>query len=600
MHSNFRTLITSILVAVLLTSCSAEEVLVPLATELASQNATEAARTPAAETGATKTPKKRATRTPAAKVDATKTPKRRATRTPTAQPDAAVDAAEIEVDSGFRPDPNGFSFPNYGNEDGITNLTPADVHRMFGDSACTRFKNGECVLTPAGKKWMRESNKVMDGGHCEGFAVLSSLMYVGKISPQTFGADMPDQLELEDNMDLQREIAYWFTTQYTSKGTERFDMTPVQIINELAAQFKREAAGSKKFESYVIGIYKPGYEEGHAVTPYAVNELDGDKVEILIYDNNYPLEQRAILVDRKKNTWQYQASTNPKEQESLYKGTARSKTLTIAPLSARLKPQECPFCDGEESGRGVGKLGAPVTEYNEIWLDGEVGLLLTDAQGRRLGLIGEEMINEIPDAQFMPVRSGLWSDSHAPVYRIPRGVAFTATLDSGKLTTDELASLTMIGPGYTLAVDGIELTPGQVDVIAFAADGRAISYKTATDLTPFITVGIETDAADYEFEVIAEGDEDGQDLTLRIDPSAAFLAISKRGNDQTSTYDLAMTRYGDEDDEEFEATGIELVADATDYIRYGEWVGAGKPLRVEFDIDNDGTMDESVDVNDAK
>jgi hypothetical protein len=134
------------------------------------------------------------------------------------------------------------------------------------------------VLTPAGKKWMRENNKVMDGGHCEGFAVLSSLMYVGKVSPQTFGADMPDQLELEDNMDLQREIAYWFTTQYTSKGTERFDMTPVQIINELAAQFKREAAGSKKFESYVVGIYKPGYEEGHAVTPYAVNELDGDKV----------------------------------------------------------------------------------------------------------------------------------------------------------------------------------------------------------------------------------------------------------------------------------------------------------------------------------
>jgi len=230
-----------------------------------------ATRTPSSE--ATKTPRKRVTRTPSS--EATKTPRKRVTRTPTAVA-SAPDGDEIEADSGFRPDPNGFSFENYGNEDGITNLTPADVHRMFGDDACVRFKNGECVLTPAGRKWMREVNKSMAGGHCEGFAVLSTFMYVGQISPKDFGASSVDRLKIAGNEKLQREIAYWFTTQSTtpSAESERTDMTPVQVVDELAAQFDRQAAGAADFETYSLGIYKPGYEEGHAVTPYAVNELE--------------------------------------------------------------------------------------------------------------------------------------------------------------------------------------------------------------------------------------------------------------------------------------------------------------------------------------
>ncbi|MCX6018945.1 MAG: hypothetical protein NTZ50_10680 [Chloroflexi bacterium] len=576
------------------TACNVEFAPAP-----ADSNASAVTDVPSA--GATKAPKKQPTQI--SSTDAAKAPKKKPTQTSSTdatQSDAPV--ADGAIDSGFRPDPNGFAFENYGNEDGVTNLTVADIQRLFGDQPCARMKKGVCVLTPAGRAWMREINKSMDGGHCEGFAVLSSLMYMGKIAPQTFGAEMTDQLTLEDNTKLQREIAYWYSTQYTSKGTERFDMTPVQVVNELAAQFARESAGEKKFESYVIGIYKPGYEDGHALTPFAVRENDDGSTEILIYDNNYPMVERSILVDRKKNTWQYQASTNPNEEESLYRGTAKTKTLTIAPISARLKKQHCPFCKNSKSnGSGGVKLGAPATEYNEIILDGHVGMLITDEQGRRLGVVDGELLNEIPDAQFVPVRSaGLWADDHEPVYRIPRGVAFTATLDAANLVTGEMASLTLIGPGYTLAVDGIELEKNQVDVIRFAADGSSLTYKTYTDLTPLLTVGVESDVADYEFEVIAEGDANGQEVTLRVDPSAAILAITTAGHDKTSTYDLTMTRYSDLDDETFEETGIELAAGATDYVQYGKWTGQGKPLRIAFDLDDDGVMDGTLDVQDAK
>jgi hypothetical protein len=552
---------------------------------------------PAVVAEPTKTPRRRATRTPASEARPTKTPRTRATKTPQA------DGADIEADNGFRPKGDGLPFENYGNFDGVVNLTPVEVHRLFGDVACARFKNGACVLTPAGRKWMREMNKIMDGGHCQGFAMLSTLMYLDVIQPQPFGASRVDRLELEGNELLQREIAYWFVSQFTTPGaeSERKDLTPSQVVDELALQFQRRADGDVNYEEYVIGVYQPGYEQGHALTPFAVDEKDDGTAEILVYDNNYPNETRAILVDRRKNRWQYQASINPDEEESLYKGTARTKTLTLSPVSALRTEQACPFCEEDGGGRGAAKLGAPVVEYNEIVTDGDIDLMLTDAAGRRLGIVGDEAFEEIPGAVLIPVRSGLWSDAHAPIYRIPRGVAFTATVGAGSLAEGELASFTVIGPGYALAVDGVELVQKQVDTIAFSADARSISYRTDTDMTPLLTVGIETDAADYEFEVLAEGDAEGQEVSLRIDPAAAALAITTRGRDETSTYDLLLTRYGDDEDDEetFEATGIELAAGGTDYVRYGEWRGQGEPLRIEFDLDDDGTMDESIDVNDA-
>src|SRR4051812_45196816 len=118
------------------------------------------------------------------------------------------------ADLGFRPDANGFGFPNYGGQ-GETNLTPNDLRRMFGHSACTSIEGGECTLTPPGNQWLEQINSAMNGGHCEGMAVLSNLFYTGKIKPADFGADAVPALQIAGNEPLQREIAYWWATQST-------------------------------------------------------------------------------------------------------------------------------------------------------------------------------------------------------------------------------------------------------------------------------------------------------------------------------------------------------------------------------------------------
>jgi hypothetical protein len=94
------------------------------------------------------------------------------------------ESGETAADLGFRPETDGFHFPNYGENYTIfkktggdieqvpmspTNLTAVEMRRMFGDQVCA---NDACDLTPQVEKWMEEKNQSMRGGHCEGFAVL--------------------------------------------------------------------------------------------------------------------------------------------------------------------------------------------------------------------------------------------------------------------------------------------------------------------------------------------------------------------------------------------------------------------------------------------
>lgn len=64
-------------------------------------------------------------------------------------------------DLGFRPQSNGFNFSNYGGEEPVTNLTPVEIRRMFGDKVCARLEGEECTLTPPAQQWMEQANTDM-------------------------------------------------------------------------------------------------------------------------------------------------------------------------------------------------------------------------------------------------------------------------------------------------------------------------------------------------------------------------------------------------------------------------------------------------------
>ncbi len=256
-------------------------------------------------------------------------------------------AAEYDVDTGFRPGTDGFSFPNYGSRvcssywacTPVQNLTAAEMHRMFGDRVCkTIYADGSCALLKVAESWMGQVNQTMSGGHCEGMAVLSSLFFSDLANPSDFGGRSAHNLQLDNNTQLQRELAYWFATQWFMDG-HLIENDPTTQLKILVQAFQDEPN-----RPIPIGIYKRNMTGGHAITAYAVEERGNGIYWIMVYDNNYPNEERYITVNPRRNSWTYETATMAGLSQDVYDGSGRTNPFQIAPVDARLGTFDCEFC----------------------------------------------------------------------------------------------------------------------------------------------------------------------------------------------------------------------------------------------------------------
>lgn len=515
--------------------------------------------------------------------------------------EGSVDTSgEYISDLGFRPDYDGFSFPNYGDDVKTVNLTADDLRRMFGDEACAAIENEVCYLTPAGEQWMESVNSGMNGGHCEGMAVLSNLFYTGKANPNDFGSASVPELELEGNEPLQREIAYWFTTQATQPARLGIvEQTPSGVVNTLMNAL---AAGPEGSETYAVGFYKRDRTGGHAVTPYAIEDRGDGIYWIMIYDNNYPGVARAIEVDTNADTWFYSGSTNPSEPADDYEGDAETFTLELAPIEPRLDQQVCPFCgdsaDDTDASRGS---TSAATAYNQVWLEGDADLLITDLEGRNFGFLDGKFVNEIPGARSNANKFGVdvWNVKKEPVYYVPTNVDFTISIDGTRLTQATTSTVTFIGPGYVLEVSDILLEPGQVDILDVAPDGSLLSYRTTSQETPVMLVGIETDAADYLFAVQGYELEAGEAVNLSLNTTEGWLSLDSIDNTESGAYGLLMAKYDEQGEQIFGAEDIVLEPNDIVYVDYLAWPGNGQAMQLDVDRGSDGQVDETLAINDV-
>lgn len=487
--------------------------------------------------------------------------------------------------SDFKPAASGFKFQNYGNEDGVTNLTVTELRRMFGDQVCSSVEGDKCTLTPVAAQWLEGSNKSMGGGHCEGFAALTLLMERGQIDPKLFGAATAPELELKGNEKLQREIAYWFVTQGVPPMAMAEDktMSPVQVVEKLVASFK----GDLNAETYTLGIYAPGYKMGHATTPYAVVDKGDDVVWIMHYDNNYPAQEKYIVVDKKANTWSYTTAADPAASEHAYKGDVETKTLTLAPTSVRTGKLTCHFCgsvDGDAGADKGAKGAAPggAADVRELDLDGDADLLITDEGGKRLGYVDGKFVSEIPGASFAADKSGDDAKEDEPTYYLPTGRKLKVTLDGSSLAKASESDVHLFGHGYALGVEGVSLSPGQKDEIDFSADGSVITYVTKNAETPTLVVDIDTATADYEFEVKVSGESAGQTVELAIDLKKGTFNVKVKGAAGAKpTLSVTLVRYGDKGAiQTFHHKGVAVGADQAVSFGYAAWKGDKSPLHV--------------------
>ncbi len=513
-----------------------------------------------------------------------------------------VETGALVADLGFKPEINGFSFPNYGADAPVKNMTEVEMRRLFGDQVCALLKNDKCTLTPPAQQWLAEANKAMNGGHCEGFATLSLLMYAAQIKPDDFGGANAAALSLDNEL-LQREIAYWFITQFTSPVVESvIKGTPNDILKLLQGE---DTGG----ETYTIGIYKPDMSGGHAITPFAINDKGGGIFEVLVYDNNYPKETRVLTIDSNANTWKYEASINPQVQPDLYEGDAETQTLELTPTSARLAQQACPFC-AESSATGKALPGGnarlaslargSTPRYNQIFLDGEGELLIMDAQGHRLGHADGKLVNEIPGARMVNYKvDSIQTYSPEPQYWIPDGISVSVTIDGAGLKDASPTDLVMIGPGFSIGVEEISLAPDQKDYIFFDPVLESIAYRTESSESPNIVVAVEQPGKDdYYFEVQGTDIEGGGTIVVVLDTKESALLVNATELKNEGTFNLALTRITDEEEESFTADEIALKSTSVVYVEYGKWQGNGKGLYLGVDTNGDGVIEDEYEIQD--
>ena len=187
------------------------------------------------------------------------------------------------------------------------------AQRMFGVEVCVN-RASPCELTPAARAFVKKANKAMAGGRCEGFAVMSSLFFGGKLKAVDFGGSTARDLTLEDNTPLQRELAYWFTTQLVPEVATK--QTKSYMANEVMPVLAK-VLSPKATERMRIGmVRKKGktISGGHAVTPisYAEDPSAPGVFLLRVYDNNNPDTERVLKIDTKNNRWEFDAAPSAK------------------------------------------------------------------------------------------------------------------------------------------------------------------------------------------------------------------------------------------------------------------------------------------------
>jgi len=239
-----------------------------------------------------------------------------------------------EVDSGAKPNPDGFAFPNFGAAATPTEFNANDVSTMFssGPEICVQA-SGDCELSAEARAWARMVNQARVSGHCEGLAVLASTRFIGK--------EMPKTITLAQQEEITHAIMRAFATQFlneTQEATKSWaKKRPSEIVTALVDSLK---AGAPKF---TLGVYTDS--GGHAVLPYAVEFPSADIARIMVYDSNWPGMDRYVEVNLSQETWQFSFSgADPASDPQLWQGGKGD--LDITPLDARVNGT-CPFCDGK-------------------------------------------------------------------------------------------------------------------------------------------------------------------------------------------------------------------------------------------------------------
>lgn len=379
-------------------------------------------------------------------------------------------AESYDIDTGFRPAEDGFSFLNYG-ESGcrdplciqtfpIVNLSVAEMERLFGRSVCAnRDAEEACRLSGLAESWMREANRAMNNGHCEGLSIMAARFFNRTLDPARFGNRSPNQLQLVGNERLQREIAFWYATQLLTE-TIVIEESPVDLLRSLILEMRENPN-----EVIQLGIYRRDLQSGHTVSAYAIKDMGDGIFRVMVYDSNHPALERFLTINAKTNSWQYLGSALPTDKAAIYSGEGSFNPIRRITLTEKAADFHCDFCPGarDESGSSV-----------RIVTNGKISIFVADDEGKKTGTDWKngEKFSELPEVQLRRI---LGTNS----VTFPRDKRYHFWLNSPQDHNWQRFNMSLTGPGSILSLANV-LESYEYPTLTYQPSdpGRNIAYES--------------------------------------------------------------------------------------------------------------------------
>jgi len=417
---------------------------------------------------------------------------------------------------GFRVNPDGFSFVNFSyygaNWEQFKKAFPGTNMELSNGS----HRKGPQLYFDT------EYRTIGEGGNCAGFTAISLIRYLGlaeSVEPslltinhqvikptynfpavvagdvQTGQSDVKDYIHLYQARQMSYEYGLWWGLHWND--------TPMQSYQAIKAKTQ---AG----EPVAVSIWQAG-RGGHRMTAYRTEE-SGNTGYIYIYDNNWPNDStRRIEINLSTGQWSYTLW-----QGEVWGGTTNLRySLASTNFPASLNPQyQNRLFPTETSGETV------------VNVVGQAQLLITDAQGRKLGYNNGQLVSEIPGAAFMPIDAYNPNNPNAPAtesFFLPSNSSYQIAIQP---TSNGAYNLTAFGSGSALLLGNISVSANTVDTLTLNGNILDTAFKPATDkdFCHYITRDV-SDTVSRDFKACINGDT-ALNANFTLNPTGDSLQVA--------------------------------------------------------------------------
>jgi hypothetical protein len=333
-------------------------------------------------------------------------------------------------------------------------------------------------------------------------------------------------------------------------------------------------------DPYNLAIYDLSIPAGHAITPYAIQDMGGDNWRVYVYDNNHPNDSdRFVTINTAGDTWSYDLGGTI----GTWSGDGDDHSLAVVPISTYGERPVCPWCDAGNSARAAN------TSTSTVSLNGAGQLMVSTSSGQ-IGYSGSAYTNTIPGAYRNLLLNGLGRPAE-PEFVLSTGDSKLSLSGQSGIMTDTVRLL-QVGPDYALAADGIALTETTSDTMQTSPAIGHVSYSSQYGAEPTLRLALESPADSHHIRLVSVDIGAGQTVSATANASEGNLYFSNR-HASGGEYDFRYRRANTSGPAWFQHNGIIINPLDTHILSYGAW-DVDESMLLSIDAGSDGVIDQTI------